>query len=117
MDKQSIRQTFPRKLAYYMALHGKKRSDLVRDLGFKYTTIRDWEKGITIPRMDKVEMLAQYFACSNADLIEEKEKEPTVQNDGLTDDQRMLIEFSRSVPKDKAALLLRVMKSVLEGDE
>lgn len=115
MDKQSIRQTFPKKLSYYMNLHGKKRSDLVHDLGFKYTTIRDWEKGITIPRMDKVEMLAQYFACSNADLIEDKEKQPT--DDGLCENKRTLIEFAKAVPEDKVELVLRVMKSILEGDE
>lgn len=76
MDKASIRETFPKRYKYYMELRGKTRSDIVRDLGFKYTTIRDWETGATIPRMDKVEMLARYFGCSNSDLLEDKKEKP-----------------------------------------
>lgn len=73
----SIRKIFPIKLKYYMALNGKKRNDLVDALGFRYSTVRDWEKGLTIPRMDKVQMLADYFGCKTSDLMEEKQKQPT----------------------------------------
>lgn len=72
MNTSSIRTIFPKRLAHYMSEYGKTRNDLVRDLGFKYSTIRDWEKGLTVPRMDKVELLANYFHCNNSDLLEEK---------------------------------------------
>lgn len=77
MDEQFIRENFPQRLKHYMLLHEKKRNDLVRDLGFKYSTIRDWEKGITIPRMDKAEALARYFNITTTDLIGEQ-KEPAL---------------------------------------
>ena len=115
MEDLSIREIFPRRLTYYMAQNGKTRSDLVRDLGFKYSTVRDWEKSITVPRMDKVEMLANYFNCSTSDLLEEKEK-PTVKDDGLSENQRRLIEFAKSVPEDKADLAVRLLQSLLEAD-
>jgi transcriptional regulator with XRE-family HTH domain len=70
MEDLTIRQIFPQRLLHYMRENGKSRNDLVNDLGFKYSTVRDWEKGITVPRMDKVELLANYFHCSNADLLE-----------------------------------------------
>ena len=86
MDALSIREIFPKRLLHYMSEYGKTRNDLVRDLGFKYSTIRDWEKGLTIPRMDKVEILANYFNCSNADLLEEKmTEEKEKDNDILAD--------------------------------
>lgn len=72
MNDLTVREIFPKRLLYYMSEYGKSRNDLVRDLGFKYSTIRDWEKGITIPRMDKVEILANYFNCNNSDLLELK---------------------------------------------
>ena len=72
MDELSIREIFPKKLLYFMKLNGKMRNDLVRDLGFKYSTIRDWEKGLTVPRMDKVEMLANYFGIEKSDLVEDR---------------------------------------------
>ena len=68
MEELSVREIFPKRLVYYMTVNGKTRNDLVRDLGLKYSTVRDWEKGITIPRMGKVELLANYFNCKKSDL-------------------------------------------------
>ena len=44
-----------------------------------------------------------------------KQKEKTAKEDGLSDAQCALIQFARTVPEDKAELVLRVMKSIL-GD-
>lgn len=116
MEELTIREIFPQRLLHYMRENGKSRNDLVRDLGFKYSTVRDWEKGITVPRMDKVEMLANYFRCSNSDLLEDKKEKPTAADDGLSEDMRKLIEFAKSVPEDKAAMILQVMKTIAEAD-
>lgn len=53
-----------------MSEHNKERQDVCRDLGFKYTTFTDWYNGNTYPRIDKIEMLANYFGVSKADLVE-----------------------------------------------
>lgn len=111
MDELTIREIFPKRLAYYMNEYKKTRNDLVRDLGFKYSTVRDWEKGITVPRMDKVEMLANYFHCSNADLLEEKEK-PTAADDGLSKEMVELIDCIKKLPDDKIQMLLQVARSI-----
>lgn len=115
MDELTIRDVFPKRLAFYMSENNKSRNDLVRDLGFKYSTVRDWEKGLTVPRMDKVEMLANYFGCSNADLLEEKQK-PIDEDDEFSANMRKLIDFAKTVPEDKAAMILQVMKSIVEAD-
>ena len=48
---------------------------------------------------------------------EEQQKEkPTVQDDGLSDNQRTLIEFAKSLSEDQAALALRLLKSLVEAD-
>lgn len=46
---------------------------------------------------------------------EEKEK-PTVQDDGLTENQQKLMQFVKSVPDDKAAMILKVIQSIVEAD-
>lgn len=111
MDDLSIREIFPKRLIHYMAEYGKSRSDLVRDLGFKYSTVRDWEKGLTVPRMDKVEILANYFHCNNSDLLEEKEK-PTATDDGISKELQELIDCVKSLPEDKIQMLLQVARSI-----
>lgn len=49
---------------------GKERNDLCEDLGIKYSTLSDWYNGIKYPRIDKIEMLANYFGVEKSDLIE-----------------------------------------------
>ena len=62
-------------LKRYMSLQDKSRNDISNDLGISYYTVTDWVKGKKYPRMDKVEMLAQYFGILKSDLIEEKTQE------------------------------------------
>ena len=55
----------------YMDRNGIDRNKLASDLGQAYTTVSDWVNGKTYPRIDKIEMLADYFHIEKADLVEE----------------------------------------------
>ena len=112
MNNKSI---FARNLKYYMDLNNKSRNDLCDALGFSYYTVSDWVNGKKYPRMDKVEMLANYFGILKSDLIEEKEKPVT--DDGLTENQRKLIDFAEQLSDDQAEKVLRLMQSILAFDE
>lgn len=69
---------FAANLRRYMELNDKSRKDVCNDLGFNYNTYTDWVKGKKYPRMDKVEMLANYFGILKSDLIEEKDSKERV---------------------------------------
>ena len=75
MDNKDI---FATNLKRYMALNEKSRKDVSEALGISYYTVTDWVKGKKYPRMDKVEMLADYFGILKSDLIEEKTEEHRV---------------------------------------
>ena len=53
-----------------MDSRGIDRSKICSDLGFKYTTFTDWVKGNTYPRIDKIEMMANYFGVNKSELVE-----------------------------------------------
>lgn len=55
---------------YYLQKSGKTRNDLVADLNLKYMTVSDWINGKTYPRIDKIELLANYFGVMKSDLVE-----------------------------------------------
>ena len=40
-------------------------------MDFKYSTVLDWVNAKTYPRIDKIELMANYFGIEKADLIEE----------------------------------------------
>ena len=116
MDNKTI---FASNLQKYMNLHNKTRRDLSEALGISYYTVTDWVKGKKFPRMDKIEMLADYFCILKSDLIEEQPpeeiKEPAM-FDGLSENQKKLMLFAQTVPEDKAALALRLIQSIVEAD-
>jgi transcriptional regulator with XRE-family HTH domain len=53
-----------------MDSRGIDRNKICADLGFKYTTFTDWVKGNTYPRIDKIEMMANYFGVPKSELVE-----------------------------------------------
>lgn len=63
---------FSKNLRSLMEKIGKGRKQVCADLGFKYTTFTDWYNGNKYPRIDKIEMLADYFGVLKSDLIEDK---------------------------------------------
>ena len=72
MTNKSI---FAANLRRYMALKDKTRKEVSEAIGVSYFTFCDWVNGKKYPRMDKVEMLANYFGILKSDLIEEKTEE------------------------------------------
>lgn len=116
MNAEENKKIMAANIQRYMDQRGITRQQLCDALDIKYTTLRDWLKGITYPRIGKVEAMANYFGCEKSDLIEDKKEQPTVQDDGLTENQRKLMQFAKSVPEDKAAMILQVMKTIVEAD-
>ena len=81
MPEEIYKKIFSRNLNYYMELNGKTQSDLINDLGFNKSAVSTWCNGSRLPRMDKVETLAQYFRINRSDLIEEKSSEALTPRD------------------------------------
>ena len=72
----------------YMDLRQKSRQDVCKDLGFSYSTFSEWVSGKKYPRIDKIEIMSNYFGCEKSDLIEEKTEEQLhveKKNDAIAD--------------------------------
>lgn len=65
------KEIMAKNIRHYMELKGKDRNQICKDLGFKYTTFTDWINGNTYPRIDKIELMANYFGINKSDLVEE----------------------------------------------
>lgn len=66
------KRIFTKQLKYYMDLNGKTQTDLMNDLGLSSSTVSSWCTGTKLPRMGKIQMLADYFNINKSDLIEDK---------------------------------------------
>lgn len=72
MGNSNNKQIMAENIQYYMKLKGKTRQQVCNSIGVKYTTFTDWVKGNAYPRIDKIELMADYFGISKSDLVEEK---------------------------------------------
>ena len=61
----------------YMKIKDKSRHDVCKELGLSYSTFSEWVSAKKYPRIDKIELLANYFGCEKSDLIEEKKEQST----------------------------------------
>ena len=58
-------------LKKYLQRSGKSQKELCAILGFKETTFSDWMNAKSYPRIDKIEIMANYFGIQKSDLIED----------------------------------------------
>ena len=63
-----------RNLKRYMEETGKTQKELAELVDVPTSTFNGWVKGNRYPRIDKIEMLANYFGCLKSDLIEDKDE-------------------------------------------
>ena len=71
--------TMSNNLKKYLKINNISRNQLSESLGISYSTISDWINGKAYPRIDKIEMMANYFGINKSDLVEEHSKEEKTQ--------------------------------------
>lgn len=88
MTSLGNKDVFSKNLKYYIEQSGKDRRELAKIWGFPYSTVTEWINGKKYPRIDRIEVMADYFGILKSDLIEDKTEEHRQmqkKNDALTD--------------------------------
>lgn len=86
MTSMGNKEILAKNLAYYVERSGKTQKELAEVAAVAPSTFNDWMKAKKYPRIDKIEMLANYFGIQKSDLIEEKmTEEKEKDNDILAD--------------------------------
>lgn len=71
MSNLGNKKTMSKNLKKYLKLYNVSRIQLSESLGISYSTVSDWINGNAYPRIDKIEMMANYFGINKSDLVEE----------------------------------------------
>lgn len=75
MSNIGNKKIMAKNLKYYIDKSGKDRKQLAELWGFPYSTVTEWVNGKKYPRIDRIEIMADYFGILKSDLIEEKTPE------------------------------------------
>lgn len=120
MTQKSVKnkEIFSKNLTYYMNKKGIDRNTLCSDLDLKYTTVRDWLKGITYPRIGKIELLADYFNVNKSDLIEDKSEKSNISSKINFDPrQAILLSNYNKLNDNRKDKLIQVSEKLLAEEE
>lgn len=69
---QKLKDILAKNLSFYIDSRGTNQTEVAQRLGIPEMTMSNWMKAKTYPRMDKVQLLADYFNIQRSDLTEEK---------------------------------------------
>ena len=88
MTNLGNKEVMAKNLLYYLTRSEKTQKEIAAIVGVAPSTFNDWLKAKKYPRIDKIEILADYFGILKSDLIEEKSvehKEMQKNNDAIVD--------------------------------
>lgn len=91
------REIFRSNLNYFLNLYGGKQKDLADYVGAKTTTVSGWTRGVSFPRADAMERIADYFGISTSKLISQRFED---------DDMSESSDDCVSVPKTEEAKII-----------
>lgn len=74
MTNLGNKEIMAKNLMHYVVRSGKTQKEIAAIVGVAPSTFNDWLKAKKYPRIDKIEILADYFGILKSDLIEEKSK-------------------------------------------
>ena len=98
MSSEEYKKVFVKNLKHYMEINGKTQADLINDLGLLSGTVSSWCTGRKLPRMGKIQMLADYFGIEKSDLLEDKNEQKEYY---LDKDTRDFVDFLHKNPNYK----------------
>ena len=118
MSNLGNKEIFAKNLAYYLARSGRDQKEVAEVVGVAPSTFNEWMKAKKYPRIDKIEILANYFGILKSDLIEEvKEDGYSPSEPQLTEGEKMLLDLFNRVPEDKQQLVLQMIRAALGSQE
>ena len=101
---------------------GMTQPELAEKVGVKKSAVAKWESGrVSEIRRSNLQRLSEVLDIDPNLLLGKEmepmieEKEPITAIDGFTEKQRKLIDFAKTVPEDKAEMILRVIQSIVES--
>ena len=109
------KEVFAQNLVYYVKRSGKDQKELAEIVGVSPSTFNEWTKAKKYPRIDKIEILANYFGILKSDLIEVKNEETNSPDQLiLTEGEEMLLKLFRQIPEENRALVLEMIRAAVK---
>ena len=108
------KETFAKNLLYYIERSGRSQKEIAEVVGVSPSTFNEWVKGKKYPRIDKIEMLANFFHVQKSALIEERaENDNTFDKRSLNEGEAMLLDLFSQLSFESQQMVVAMIKIAL----
>ena len=115
MSNLGNKEIFAKNLAYYVEKSGRDQREVAEVVGVAPSTFNEWMKAKKYPRIDKIEMLANYFGILKSDLIEQPSEDGYSPSEmQLTEGEKKVLELFRRIPEERQGYALEVLEALLK---
>ena len=124
------KRIFSKNLNYFLSQNNKTQKEVADAISVSPQTFNTWCQGIALPRMGKVQKLADYFHIEKSDLIDEQKEEIPHPCKELTDiyvqlsdnNQGKVLQYSKNLlssqqMEKEAELLAAHARTTIESTE
>lgn len=115
-------EVFARNLRHYVEASGQLGKDIAAAIGVAPTTFSEWANGKKYPRIDKIEILANYFHIQKSDLIEDHSDVGTIPDTihfsraPKTIEARIVSFGMDSLPKEEREKILSILQTMYNNN-
>ena len=74
IDEKALAKKIGRNLTDLLISRGKTQQELADYIGVNKSTVSNWVNGVRTPRMDKVDMMAQFFNVDRFEILDDRNK-------------------------------------------
>ena len=104
-------EIFSKNLIRYLSESNKTQKEVAIAIGVSAGTFCDWVKGRAYPRMDKVQMLAEYFGIKKSDLVEDV----NVGKETVTDKEQLVLDLFHKIPDDRKEFFIKMLQVEIDN--
>jgi len=109
---KDIKMIFSVNLKKWLVDRDKNQADVSRYLGVSSATVSDWCSAKKIPRMDKIQSLANWLGLEVSDLLEEKNTDRITAE--LSNYEEQLLDKFRALPANRQHDVERIINMYYE---
>ena len=120
------KEIMAKNIRHYMGVFNVTQTEICNTLGIKMPTFSDWVNAKTYPRIDKIELMANYFGISKSDLVEDRSRsskeyylneETAAIAQEIFEKDKILFDVYRSTDKDRLISYAKKLQALRDMEE
>ncbi len=105
------KDVFSANLEYYISLRDVTQRELAKAIGVTESSITDWITKRHYPRLDKIQLIAEFFGIQMTDLVEPRDSGKK----SVSEQEQIILDLFHQVPDEKREFLIKMIQAAIDN--